>query len=274
MSAPSAGLDRRQLMALARVWLRKDMHLAGGRGAGMAGVFILSSLFMLLGVLGAGAMVFAGVPRFAYTTLALLFGSMPTAMAIITDFGVAAVDISDQDVVGHRPVSDRTYLSARLLTVGFYAMAVGLPAQLPYALAGLIAPGSSDGYPLAYLLVATLVIAATTSAVVVVYASIARLFGPRRLANLVLFIQLFSIGLFFVGGPMIAPTTALLARLDLEQPGALLALPWAWAAACVELLLGHFDVTTLLLAAAFAGLVGALCWVLPGKLSLGYVDAL
>lgn len=267
-------LDRAQLLALVSVWLRRDMHLGGGRGAGLAGVFVMSSLFLLLGTLGACAMVFAGVPRFAFTTLGLLFGSMPSAMAVITDFGVTAIDLSDQDVVGHRPVSDRTYLAARMATVAFYALLVGIPAQLPYALGGLLAPDSTNLFPIAYLAVACGVIAATVSAVVLLYATISRTFGPKRLANLVLLVQLFSVSLFFIGGPMIGPTTALLARLDLSDVPYLRLLPFAWGAAAVDLLLGTTDVRTFALAALFGASLAALLVLLPRRLSLGYVDAL
>ncbi len=137
------GVDPIQWRALVRTYLRMDFRAGGGattrsgtnrmRGHPLVGVAIITGL--------GGAMfatLAARIPDLLVSaTLLTSYGGINTVMLLLVDFTGLVVSPDDYGVLGHRPVSSRTYFASRLTSIlayiGFISAVLALLPALCYA---------------------------------------------------------------------------------------------------------------------------------------------
>ena len=198
------GVDPVQWRVLVATYLRLDFRAGGGatrqNGAGRARGHPLIGVAILTVMGGAMfALLAARIPDVMVSaTLLTTYGAINTAMLLLVDFTGLVVSPDDYAVLGHRPVSSRTYFAARLASILAYigvlgAMLALLPA-MTYAfwshlgLAGFFATFAAvllcDG--------------CATVIIITVYVVLLTRVHPHRLRRAFSYLQLVSMMGFYV----------------------------------------------------------------------------
>ena len=276
------GVDFVQWRALVAAYLRKDFRAAGGATRSHApdhrGSMPITGVLIVTAIGGAAFAVLAGTAKDVLMSAALLttYGAINTIMLLLVDFTAVVVSPHDYGVLGHRPVSSRTYFAARLASVTAYVAAVSLALAILPSLAyafwrdlGIVA------------LPATLlaVLLCNLSATVVVIAGYVFLLGfvhPRRLRRATSYLQLAAsmtfYGVYYIA--MVGFRRSFFDRLGFSDAPWLWANPASWFAAFVPLA-GGAATPAVWLAAGAAVVLTALCVPLAaGRLSLDYAQRL
>ncbi len=266
----SERLDIRVARSLAWAWLLRDVRVGGGRLAFLAGLAPILGGTFWTSAFAASMLATSGTPRFLFSAAGFLVASAVVAVMVASQFAAAVLDSRDMELLGPRPINARTYVGARVAAASLYTLMLALPAHLPFALLGTLAPGSSNGFALAYLAVAVPTAIAGTTVLILAYVTLARFLGIRRLhAALTLIQVLLAVGLWPLI-PLVTRATPPSALFAIADSGAMRFLPPAWLAATVDVLLGHADPRTLAMAAAGTAALVIFIAVLPRYLSLDY----
>ncbi|MBI4607067.1 MAG: hypothetical protein HY721_34315, partial [Planctomycetes bacterium] len=120
------GVDRRSFECLAGTFVLMDLrgqHFA--RATGARHRHRITPLFWVVGqclTLSAVAslVLFARVDVFFFSFASLSLSLLVTATAVLVELHEVVLDPRDLEVIGHRPVSPRTYAAARLANLLFY----------------------------------------------------------------------------------------------------------------------------------------------------------
>lgn len=227
---------------------------------GFLGIFLVPFGLVLGEALSIGLLVTCAV------ALLVLF-------MLLIDFQSVAVSPLDYQVLGHRPVNERTYLVARLtVTLAHQQILAGLVAGPSIILCGV-----RLGWPaaLGLALAAILLTLSIVLALVGVYGTLVRRIGPRRLARSMAYAQVL-LTLFYI-------VPLLLLNFDeqgFQRPqapdlgGWLLALPLTWFAGLVPLFHGPLHIAELLAAGLAVAAASSLAWYARDKMSLSSAQKL
>ena len=157
---------------------------------------------------------------------------------LLQDFRAVAVTPQDYEVLGHRPVSPRTYLLVRLTVI------MAQQAIMTALLAGpsALVCGFRFGWPpaLALFLAALLLVFCAVLLALSTFATVIEKTGGKWLARALTWVQLAMIALYI--GPLLFESwvTALMEGVGVGPQGWLLALPTAWFAGLASLASGEF----------------------------------
>jgi hypothetical protein len=268
------GIDARQWRALLRTYVRIDVRATGGparRGGERKG----SQLFGLaiVGVLGSIAFGFiaAGTSDILMSaSLLTTYAAATTIMMLLVDFTGVVLAPEDYAILAARPVSSRTYFSARLAAVGIYVGTLSvanaaLPAIVFAVKVGPLAlPATMAAVVLCDLCTAVLIISG--------YVSLLRWIHPAKLKRWLSYVQLLGATAFYLVYYLatVGFRHAFLDRIGFESTPWLWAIPSTWFAAVIGISGGGASVATWIAAEA-ALVVTILCVPLAaGRLSLDY----
>lgn len=225
----------------------------GGRGNPFAGILVsYLVLGTILGVL-LGAQPLAPL---SFAVALFTLSMMNTLLAVLMDFHLAILGPEDAEVIGTRPVSDRTYFLARLCNFLFYVGAIGVSLHLGPAVfvsmrgdpafgAGLLGAGVMAGFFCA-------------GAVVLLYGLVIRLSDLERMKDLLVIVQVLMT-LTLIGVYQLVAKTDRLGQTDFAA-GAWQGAPPVWFGALASLAAGETDGPRLWLAlvAALSTLAAAM----------------
>src|SRR5206468_11146967 len=117
------GVDPIQWRSLVMVYLRMDFRATGGattqQATGRKRGYPLFGIALVTGMGGAlFAILAVRVPDILISaSLLTTYGAINTVMVLLVDFTGLVVSPDDYAVLGHRPVSSRTYFAARLTAI-------------------------------------------------------------------------------------------------------------------------------------------------------------
>lgn len=100
--------------------------------------------------------LFARVDVGAYAFVNLTASMLLMLNAILVEFNEVVLDVEDLDLIGHRPITQRTFAAARLTNLGFYVGTLTLALNIFPAIVGLGLRDSGFWYLPAYLLACVL----------------------------------------------------------------------------------------------------------------------
>ena len=221
---------------------------------GFLGIFLLPYALFLGEALSIGLLVTGAV------ALLVLF-------MLLIDFQAVAVSPLDYQVLGHRPVNERTYLVTRLtVTMAHQQILAGLVAGPSVILCGFrLGWPAALGLAIAvFLLTLSIVLA-----LVGVYGTLVRRIGPRRLGRSMAYAQVLLTLVYIV--PLLLVNFDESGFQSPQAPdlgGWLLALPLAWFAGLVPLFHGDLHVAELAAAGLAIAAPGSLAWYARDKMSL------
>lgn len=270
------GADYSQWRALVGTMLRLQLRTANAlqtastdkRGRKLPwGILVMYGLFGLY-----ISIIVAQVPgAFMSGTLALLMICIMIATSILVDFQSVVVSAHDYEILGHQPVSSRTYFIVKVTSVLVYTGVIG------GLMGGFATISFLVGYgPLvaaAWIASVAGVIVWTTLAMVYMYAAMLHLVPQRRLRRVLSYLQLAAgFGLF---APLVLVTyTDWLPTTAVDPPIQLLVLPSTWFASFLPMAEGRWSASILLFVLAAIGSIVVLVRYVGGRLSLSYAERL
>jgi hypothetical protein len=245
------------LKTLLGVYLKQDLR--GGKAFMQFGAreYIRSNL-ALLAIVGMylffgfilGTIVFtADLDVFHYSIFILTFTIFIVALAIVSESGNVIFNETEADVLGHLPISPRTYFAAKVLNLFLFTLLLAASANLFPAIMGIWAVGSSPLFPFAHALSASLVALFATAIVVTSYGLLMRYASKERFDNIVTYSQV-ALVLIFMFGFQILPRVFGTDNISFA-PGFqwyYLLYPPAWFSGVTLLLIGSFEVSSFVLA--------------------------
>ncbi len=228
------------------------MVLVGGFIASLAGSLPGLFLFSLVTLSAVGLFVF---------------------FMLLLDFQAVAVSPMDYEVLGHRPVSPRTYLATRLaVTMVREAIVAGLLVGPSVLVCGF----RFGWFPAAGLVLVTLLLVlGIVLALIAVYATLIQKVGGERLKRVLAYSQMLLVCIYLI--PMLYAEELFSASgfMDAIGPdGWMLALPTTWFAGLVSVLSGASGPGEWLSAGAAVTSLGLLGWLARDKLSLASAQQL
>lgn len=274
------GVDYDQWWALTVVALKLDFR-KGMIGAGRVarrtkgvGVYVMQFIFYsVIGVLLAFGVAWIPDP-FVSAIIALTLVAFMVATAVLIDHNSAITSPDDYGILAFHPISSRTYFAARLANVLVYTL--GLATVLGYLPVALYFVRHGAAVGLAALLALYGCAISVTLTVMLVYAGLLRLAGPRRLRAALSWVQLL-VSMFVYGGYIIitrSVSKSVLETLSLPKTPWLLVYPATWFASWIELASGLAGPAVLGPAMAALALLAALGFATRGRLSLEYSERL
>jgi hypothetical protein len=276
------GVDPIQWRVLVTAYLRMDFRAGGGAtrrdGSGRAKGHPLVGISIVTGMGGAMFALLAAriTDVLVSATLLTTYGGINTAMLLLVDFTGLVVSPDDYVVLGHRPVSSRTYFAARLASILAYIGVVSavlalLPAIIYAFWWGLGAAGF-----VATFAAVLLSDGCATILIITLYAGMLTLVHPHRLRRAFSYLQLVSMMGFYVAYYLSIEgfRDSFLFRLSFDDRPWMWANPASWFAAFVRLTAGNAGTTTWVAAAVAVGIGIACVPLAAGRLSLEYAQRL
>ena len=273
------GMDARQLKTLVGVYLKQDLR--GGKAFMQFGAreYVRSNL-ALLGIVGMylffgfilGTVVFtAELDVFHYSAFILTFTIFIVALAIVSESGNVIFNETESEILGHLPISPRTYFAAKVLNLFLFTLLLAASANLFPAIAGVWAIGSSPLFIFAHALSASLIALFATAIVVTSYGLLMRYASKERFDNIVTYSQV-TLVLFFMLGFQILPRVLGTDNISFA-PGFhwyYLLYPPAWFSGITLLLIGSFEPSSFLFASLAILSLVAVGGVALRKVATGY----
>ena len=216
-------------------------------------------------------------------TLVLSAIMFMVAATILVEFHTVVISPDDYLVLGHLPVSSRTYFAARLANLLFYVLllstALGLPSMAAFFVELRVQPAGVGFRPLVGLAGIAAVYAgavAVALAMVGLYAGLLRVISASRLKRVLTYVQI-ALSMVIYGSYLFLPqilTRDALAGLSRARSPWLFADPATWFASYLALASGRAGAAELAGALASVALLAGLAVVAVRYLSLGYSEHL
>lgn len=195
--------DRRQFRALLGVYFKINVRGSISRGLGPQGkprAFIWTfAIYALMGLMIGGGNAFLVPDMATYLTIVYSVTFMMAMMIAILESSNILFSPQEEDVLGHRPVSERTLLAAKIVNLVGILLAVALSLNAASLFFILRVRGARPWAPLAHLAVLVLLCVFCASAVVLIYGVVTRWVGRERFQALVTWAQIVMMILFTVG---------------------------------------------------------------------------
>ena len=276
------GVDAVQWRVLVATYLRMDFRAGGGaarqsasgraRGHPLIGVAILTAI--------GGAMfaiLAARIPDVLVSaTLLTTYGAINTVMLLLVEFTGLVVSPDDYVVLGHRPVSSRTYFAARLASVLAYIGILGAMLALLPAITYALWSGLGISGLLATFAAVLLSDGCATIIIITVYVVLLTRVHPHRLRRAFSYLQLVSMMGFYIAYYLSLEgfRDSFLFRLSFEDRPWMWVNPAAWFAALVRITAGDAPRAAWIAAAAAVAIAAGCIPLAAGRLSLEYAQRL
>ena len=268
------GADHAQWRVLTRVMWKIDLGKSGA--AINMGRSTRNSFFWTLVVYGLvgvfAAIVVSAVPGLLLsTTVALSMLGVTVCGIIVLDFHAVVVSPDDYAVLGHQPVSSRTYFIVKVTNVLVHTCIVGALVGGPSAIPFLFGHGLAVGAAWAVAVAGTTV--ASTVAMISVYAALLSRVSADRMSRALTYAQVMLVTMFAVGSLFYGEVVEALSTADVPL-WALLVFPPAWFASLLTLASGEWAGDAVVAAAAALASTAGLVYVAGHRLSLSYSERL
>jgi len=276
------GVDPVQWRVLVATYLRMDFRAGGGaarqnarggtRGHPLIGVAILTAM--------GGAMfavLAARIPDVLVSaTLLTTYGAVNTAMLLLVDFTGLVVSPDDYVVLGHRPVSSRTYFAARLASILAYIGILGAMLALLPSITYAFWSGLGVAGFIATFAAVLLCDGCATVIIITVYVVLLTHVHPHRLRRAFSYLQLVSMMGFYVAYYLSIEgfQDSFLFRLSFEDRPWMWVNPAAWFAALIRITAADAPRAAWTAATVAAAIAIACIPLAAGRLSLEYAQRL
>jgi hypothetical protein len=277
--ASEGRVNARQLKALLAVYLKHDLRgnrsFAQTSGAeyitANRALLVSVGVNVLLGLLLTGSMIASQASTFVYSISLFTATLFIVSAAIIAEAGNTIFNESEADIIGHLPMSARTLLAAKMLSLFLFTLLLALATNLFPVIGGIWISGPA--FMFAHAVSATLVAMFATALIVVSYGLLMRYVSKERLDSIITMLQVGLVIVLMLGYQLLPRL------LDADEQSLMIVdkihwyfflFPPAWFAGLSEVLIGKADASTLSLAAfGLLSLVLLLALAFK-KLSAGY----
>src|SRR5581483_11328139 len=143
-------VDARQLTTLVGVYLKQDLR--GGRAfmqfsareyvRGNAALLTLLGMYVFTGLMMGGMVFFSDIDALHFSIIIHTFTLFIVALAMLAESGNVIFNEREADILGHLPISSRTYFAAKLLNLFLFTGLLAAAANLFPAIFGVRAAGA------------------------------------------------------------------------------------------------------------------------------------
>lgn len=268
------GADYGQWRVLSRVMWKIDFRMTGysRQGQRIRGRKV-PWILVMYGLFGVGIAYVAGsVPGLLLSgTLTLAAVGTLVCSVILLEFHAVVISPDDYAILGHQPVSSRTYFLVKVTNVlthtGLMGALIGGPSVFPFL------SGHGPAVAAAWLAALAGTVMATTVGVISVYAALFRWVAPDRMSRMLSYAQLLFMSVFAVGVLFSDEILAALLSVEIDERRLLL-LPPAWFASLLTLASGEWNAGAVLAVLAAVASTGAFLHFASRRLSLAYSERL
>jgi len=278
-----AGVDYDQWRALVRTGLRLDFRRPAldirrrtRAERGPIGTLIGSLLLYLVSGVFFGVLALFVKDLLVAGTLVMSAVMFLVAATILVEFHSVVISPDDHAVLGHLPISSRTYFAARLANLLFYVLILATALGLPSMVAFFFAAGVNPLIGVAGILGIYLAAVTVAMAMVGLYAGLLHLVSPARLKRVLTYVQI-ALSMAVYGSYLFLPqimTREALAGLANARSRWLFADPASWFASYLEIAAGRAGPAELAAAASSFVLLVTLATVAFRYVSLDYSERL
>lgn len=273
------GADPGQYFALVRLALRIDMRQSAiGFGWQRKStkpklVFFATLLYYLIfgiffAIFSYGASsIFVGA-SFTLAAVIFLLGGL-----ILIEYNAIIISPDDFPVLGHLPVSSRTYFLARLTNMLIYVLSFTIILGGPSALVHLLRHGFHPVRGLAMLLAVLGAGLFTCLSLVLLYGQLLRIISPQRLRRALSYVQFIMSFVVYSGYLLLPEFLKMFSTSSTFEPALWMALlPTTWFASWLEIGYGQFAGFSAIGAAIGASALVLLGWNVFSHVSLEYAQ--
>ena len=276
------GVDPVQWRVLVVTYLRMDFRAGGAaarqnargrpRGHPLIGVAVLTAM--------GGAMfavLSARIPDVLVSaTLLTTYGAINTAMLLLVDFTGLVVSPDDYVVLGHRPISSRTYFAARLASILAYIGILGAMLALLPAITYALWSGLGIAGFIATFAAVLLCDGCATVIIITIYVVLLTRVHPHRLRRAFSYMQLVSMMGFYVAYYLSIEgfRDSFLFRLSFEARPWMWLNPASWFASLIRITAADAPRAAWMAAVVAASIAIACVPLAAGRLSLEYAQRL
>lgn len=260
----SEDVNRGQVRVLLDVYRKIDLR-AGALGNAMgrrakskekAGVGKIVLVYGFYGLIF-GMFAMSRMPSYLFTIIMATYTAVMVCLFITAEAGTLLFNTADTEVLGHLPISPKTYFRAKCINLLNYILLISVPLNVPPALMGIACRGAGWQYPLGHMLAVLLMAATVASTVILFYGMLMRYVRKERLQSVITYSQI-ALTIVFVFGYQIVPRVMQTYKFGEQWHG-----PWwlhlfppAWFASICELVNLHVSRNHLAHAAGAVALAG------------------
>lgn len=201
------GIDARQLATLLGVYLKQDLR--GGRAfmqfnareyvRGNLALLMMLGMYIFAGLI-LGLMVFVTDIDALHFSIAIhTFTLLIVALAILAESGNVIFNESEADILGHLPISSRTYFAAKVLNLFLFTSLLAAAANLFPAILGRWAIGANLLFIPAHTIAALLDALLATALIVTSYGILMRMVSRERFDSIIAYSQIILVLVFMFG---------------------------------------------------------------------------
>jgi hypothetical protein len=268
-------IDARQLATLLGVYLKQDLR--GGRAfmqfnvreyvRGNLALLMLLGMYVFTGFIMGLMVFFTDIDVLHFSIIIHTFTLLIVALAILAESGNVIFNESEADILGHLPISSRTYFAAKVLNLFLFTSLLAAAANLFPAIFGSWAAGANLLFIPAHALSALLDALLATALIVTSYGILMRMVGRERFDSIIAYSQIILV-LVFMFGFQIMPRVMDINKFARGFHWYYLLFPPAWFAGVTLVLIG----TPQLYGLALAG-IGITTLAVLGQLAIRKVGS-
>jgi ABC-2 type transport system permease protein len=252
-------VDARQLATLVGVYLKQDLR--GGRAfmqfnareyvRSNVALLALLGMYVFTGFLMGMMVFFTDIDALHFSIIIHTFTLLIVALAILAESGNVIFNESEADILGHLPISSRTYFAAKVLNLFLFTSLLATAANLFPAIFGAWSVGANFLFLPAHALSSLLDALLATALIVTSYGLLMRLVGRERFDSIIAYSQIVLV-LVFMFGFQILPRVMDINFMQLARGFRwyYLLFPPAWFAGMTLVLMGKLHLYALALAGA------------------------
>lgn len=232
--------DPAQVRAILMASLRRATRgrMIAGRSGKPRGLIFVLVMYGVLGLL-LSLLAFTRPDVFTFTLIVSAYTFLVCSMTMVAESSTLLFDPTENDILGHRPIHPATLLLAKSLGMVALALALGIAINLLPMFTGLITHGARWWFPLAHLVSLVLLVLFCTSAVVFVYALLARVVSRRTFDTVASWSQVVVTGVLIISYQLVPRLMDRMEGFHIDAANPLLLfLPPTWFAALTQVLLG------------------------------------
>ncbi|MFL6216064.1 MAG: hypothetical protein ACJ74J_19430 [Blastocatellia bacterium] len=199
-------IDARQLATLVGVYLKQDLR--GGKAfmqfsareyvRGNMALLMLLGMYVFTGFL-IGMLAFSNIDALHFSIVIHTFTLLIVALAMLAESGNVIFNESEADILGHLPLSSRTYFAAKVLNLFLFTSLLATAANFFPAIFGVWAVGANILFLPAHALAALLDGLLATALIVTSYGLLMRLVGRERFDSIIAYSQIVLVLVFMFG---------------------------------------------------------------------------
>ncbi len=144
------------------------------------------------------------------------------ASTLISDFTSVLIDVRDNMIILPKPISDKTFVLARLLHIVIHVSKLILPMALPASIYLCVKEGLAGLFPFIFLIIAATLF--TIFLINALYIFILKITTPEKFKNIISYFQIFF-AIFFYAGYQLVPR--LVSKTVLSHYS-ITSFKWAW----------------------------------------------